>query len=526
MRSGSERAIVSDGGRGAPIAQAVLDSLTSHVAVIDRDGVITAVNRAWNSFARENGDANLVGTGAGTNYLGVLRTSAENGSEDALAALRGISDVMESRKTDFSLEYPCFAPDTPRWFSMHATPLDGGGVVVSHTNITERKLAELKVEEALNREAAARLRTEAAERVLAAVVENVPVGIILVSSTGEIVLLNSAGRQIVGMQFNELPLSAHNINQWPLYSTDSGEPIGIHDQPLARALRGETVTGCESIVNRLDGSGQARIQESAVPLLDATDTVGGAVAVFADVTEERDLEDQRESFISNAAHDLKGPLTTIKGFAQLLRRQVERNGQLTGERAIETLNQIDRTATRLATQVSELQDVASIRTGKPLRLTLTETHVVALVRRVVAQYRESDESHRFELDLPADEIHARWDASRIERVLQNLLQNAVKYSAGGTEIVVRVRQDGEDVVIEVADHGIGIPARDLPHVFERYFRGSNVTERVGGTGIGLAGVYQIATQHGGEATVESREGQGTTFTIRLPREAPEDEGGF
>jgi signal transduction histidine kinase len=119
------------------------------------------------------------------------------------------------------------------------------------------------------------------------------------------------------------------------------------------------------------------------------------------------------------------------------------------------------------------------------------------------------------------------DRSRIERVLTNLLGNAIKFSPDGGEIVVRVEQDIDDerawAVLTVVDRGIGIPAADLPHVFERYRRGGNVTGQIAGSGIGLSAAQQIVAQHGGTITVESVEGEGTTVTVKLPLDAPSTE---
>jgi signal transduction histidine kinase len=113
-----------------------------------------------------------------------------------------------------------------------------------------------------------------------------------------------------------------------------------------------------------------------------------------------------------------------------------------------------------------------------------------------------------------------WDAARLEPALDNLVDNAVEYSPDGGDVTVRVRVEGDAAVVRVADRGIGIPAADLPRVFERLHRGANVAGRIDGTGIGLARVRQTVAQHGGTVDVQSREGHGSTVTVRLPLAAP------
>ena len=119
-----------------------------------------------------------------------------------------------------------------------------------------------------------------------------------------------------------------------------------------------------------------------------------------------------------------------------------------------------------------------------------------------------------------------WDADRLTRVLENLVANAVKYSPAGSTVVVRVDReeapDGPLAVLSVADQGVGIPAADLPHIFERFRRGGNVAGRIAGSGLGLWGSQRIVAQHGGTIAIDSTEGRGTTVTVRLPLEVGEE----
>lgn len=240
-------------------------------------------------------------------------------------------------------------------------------------------------------------------------------------------------------------------------------------------------------------------------------------------TEQRraaSLTAERDEFLSAAAHDLKTPLTTLKGLAQVLKRRVTREGDLDRGQLLDGLKRIDQTATRMTELINELLDVSRMQTGRALVLNLRSVDLADLVPRIVSDHREMVDHHRVQVQVINPRVVGEWDADRLDRVVANLLSNAVKYSPDGGDITVSVREerDGDSGwgVVTVRDEGLGIPAHDLPHVFERFHRGSNVVDRISGTGIGLAGARQIVEQHGGSITVESREGEGSTFSIRLP----------
>jgi len=228
----------------------------------------------------------------------------------------------------------------------------------------------------------------------------------------------------------------------------------------------------------------------------------------------------RDQFLASVAHDLKNPLGAIRGYAQLLRRQVARANGLGVERLVQGLTRIDSMVLRAVAQIDELLDVARLRANQSLELNTTPTDLVALARNVVQEYQESTPHHRIRIDATVDELLGVWDASRLDRVLANLLSNAIKYSASDSEIEVRVALDDRRseswATLSVRDRGIGIPAADLPRLFEPFYRASNAIGRKPGTGLGLAGARHIVEQHGGQIEVESQEGVGSTFTIRLP----------
>jgi signal transduction histidine kinase len=139
---------------------------------------------------------------------------------------------------------------------------------------------------------------------------------------------------------------------------------------------------------------------------------------------------------------------------------------------------------------------------------------------VAAEHQRTTQRHRLRVQTREARLIGVWDAARLGRVLDNLVANAIKYSPAGGQISIEVGHElsaaGSWAVLCVRDQGIGIPAADQPHIFERFRRGGNVVGRIAGTGIGLAGAYQIIEQHGGSIAVSSQEGAGSAFTIRLP----------
>ncbi len=232
---------------------------------------------------------------------------------------------------------------------------------------------------------------------------------------------------------------------------------------------------------------------------------------------------ERDELLAYIAHDLKNPLTALLAATQLLQRRLRGPATIDLERLQRGLGTIEQTAMRLAAQLNELQDVASLQAGQPLDLQWHGTDLVALVERVVAIRQAATEQHQIRIDTPLADLLCICDPFRIERVITNLLANAVKYSPHGGEITVVITREMNEAadwaMVEVRDHGMGIPAADLPHIFERFYRGQNVAGQ-SGSGLGLASAQAIIVQHGGEVSVASELGQGSVVTVRLPLKPP------
>jgi signal transduction histidine kinase len=253
-------------------------------------------------------------------------------------------------------------------------------------------------------------------------------------------------------------------------------------------------------------------------MLEADSTQGRRILVaMEDITARLEARHERQTFMDSLAHDLRNPVAAIRGEGQLLSRRAQR-GALDVERIARGLDVIERSTGQMIQIIDEMVDTVYLDAGQPLDLRLETVDLGEFVAATVAnmQAMSADRLVRTDVRQPVV-VHA--DPARLRRVIDNVVGNAIKYSPGGGTVSVTIDriQDrrGEGAVIEVADQGIGIPAVDLPHVFERFHRGSNV-DGIYGSGIGLSGVQQLVEQHEGQISLTSIEGKGTCFTIWLP----------
>jgi signal transduction histidine kinase len=232
----------------------------------------------------------------------------------------------------------------------------------------------------------------------------------------------------------------------------------------------------------------------------------------------------RDALLAALAHDLKTPLTATRGLAQLLLRGAARGRPPTAEGLAQRLEQIMAAADRATALVDGQLDLARAQFARPLTLAPRSTDLIALTRRVVAEQTLLAARHSFRLITDQPALFVPIDAPQIERVLTNLVSNAIKYSPTGGDVTLTLAIEAlagaSCAVLAVADTGIGIPAVDLPHIGEPFRRGTNALGQIAGTGLGLASTRQIVEAHGGTLTLASVEGVGTVVTVRLPLPAP------
>jgi PAS domain S-box-containing protein len=384
------------------------------------------------------------------------------------------------------------------------------GIVLS--TITANMRAEDLVQEQ-----AARAEAEYGLARLRQVVDVMPEAILIADANGRVYLSNAAAAEIMGVVPETVTLEADGA---PGARRVDGAAHLPTDHPLARAVfHSEVVRGEQLIITNAITGHDVPILVNSAPLSDGQGHPAGGVAVFQDISPLRDLDRQKDEFLAAISHDLKTPATIIKGNANLLQRALARADQDGSAQFSEGLEVIDESTAQLVRLVDELLDLTRLRMGHELELDVGPADLIKIVRRLATEYQKISPRHAIHFESDAPRVLGDWDEARVERIVGNLISNAVKYSPKGGEISIHVSQEERDhlgwAILVVRDNGIGIPPLEIERVFEPYYRASNTAGTVSGSGIGLAGTRHIVEQHGGVITVESEVGD-TTFTVRLP----------
>lgn len=238
---------------------------------------------------------------------------------------------------------------------------------------------------------------------------------------------------------------------------------------------------------------------------------GATLVVIRDVTQQRQLESMRRDFVANASHELKTPAATIQAAAETLRRAAEDDPAAVPRFA----RQLEREAVRLSRIVADLLDLSRLESGSSLDDLVS---LGAAAREERQRLDEAADAVGVTLEIEADgERPLRGSQQDLALLVRNLVDNAIRYSHEGGQVRVEIDSDDREVTLRVKDTGIGIPSKDIPRVFERFYRVDRARSReTGGTGLGLAIVKHVVENHGGTIEVDSELGRGTTFMIRFP----------
>lgn len=287
----------------------------------------------------------------------------------------------------------------------------------------------------------------------------------------------------------------------------------LFDRALATGHTVELETQ-QKVVQHFVQNDERYFRPQAVPILDSDTQVAGVILIIRDITELQQQDELKRGLISTVSHQLRTPLTSIRMAVHLLLE--EKVGSLNNTQA-ELLLAAREDSERLNTILTNLLDISRIESGKiEMRFQAVSPHIVVLEATEPFRRMAEDQGVSLQITMPEDVPDIWVDRAQIEQVISNLLTNALRYTSPGGHISVSGLQDEDLVIFSVSDTGKGIPAKYLPRIFDPFFRvpgGSKET----GAGLGLAIVKEIVEAHGGSVSVESREGEGTTFRFSLKR---------
>lgn len=362
---------------------------------------------------------------------------------------------------------------------------------------------------------------------LSSILRSMTDAVITLDANGSVMLTNPQGEKIV-QEWSTIEWSEDDeetrrfrkpdtaLGDWGLmsYSNPYSSPIPVPLIPLFEAVVDESSEAATKL------HVQNGVWSVAMTPLYTSDQVRGAVAVLRDVTEEERLDKLRKDFVANVSHELRTPISMLQGYSEALLDDIPS----TPEERVELVQVIHDESLRMGRLVRDLLDLARMEAGH-LELVFREVEFDSLVRRMHRKFAVMAKERGITLTAALPEeplILGRGDEDRLEQVLTNLLDNAFRHTASGACIAIKVEtavyKDRPAIRIEVSDEGQGIPADDLPFIFERFYKADKARTRgsSGGTGLGLAIVKNIVDAHHGSVTVQSALGQGTTFTLLLP----------
>lgn len=486
-----------------------LDAMSAHIAILDEEGTILQVNHAWREFAELN-QYNDPDCGVGLNYLNTCDRIGVS-VRDAATVAQGIQDVIGQKINEFYLEYPCHTPQEQRWYVVRVTRFEWYNsirLIVAHQNVTELKRIQIKLEEN-------QARTQA-------ILDNVVDGIITLNGQG---VIETANRMAEG-----------------IFQYAHDEMIGRHIEDLIAdeyhiADRGYTTEflvtlnkmGHDVLGRRKDGSHfPMYIALSKMEIERRTIFTG----IVQDITErkrleaeiiererlsmalekERELRRLKDRFMSMMSHELRTPLASIRLASDMLKKYGDRATEEEKRDSIENIEAQVRYLSELISDVLTISKTEFMAQDLDMESYDLETYLRDIVEELEWTHSET---HTLTYTGPGRRVEAFFDRRLLRYTINNLLTNALKYSAEGTEVTLELSREGSNAVIRVSDQGIGIPEDDLMRLFEPFHRAANV-DRYQGTGLGLAIAKQVADLHKGTISVKSRVGEGTTFTVTLP----------
>lgn len=341
---------------------------------------------------------------------------------------------------------------------------------------------------------------------LTTLIENVGSALILIDSRGYINLINRTYKEIFDVKESENPYKLYyEVIEHPEICKVI-EEIFMTEQKIKRQL---------ILPLKIE---RRHFEVYGVPIIGTNDVWKGILLVFHDITEIKKLEQMRKDFVSNVSHELKTPITSIKGFSETLL-----DGAMEDRETLEAfLNIILKESDRLQYLIYDLLELSKIE-NEGFRLSIQPFNLIHSLEEVITLMTGKAEEKGIHLLFhhPDKEVILEGDVYRLKQVFINIISNALIYTSRGGSVTIEVTETPHKVKIQIKDTGMGIEKEEIPRIFERFYRVNKARDRIsGGTGLGLAIVKHILEVHKGKVTVDSEVGKGTTFTIELMKKFP------
>jgi two-component system, NtrC family, sensor histidine kinase KinB len=380
-------------------------------------------------------------------------------------------------------------------------------------------ILSVSVSAKMHREAALTERAQTHLAELKAVIDSMDEGVIISDLGGDIVSVNNVAMQLFGFSKTDDVVGRN----W----TDVARHLEFHhldrrlaapeEHPLMRVVNGETLAGIELLVHRSDESEMWAGSYSGRPVVGAGGGTILAVLTVRDVTSQKQAEQFRNEFVALVSHDLRTPLTSLMGYAELLQRRLTDEGH---EREAASAASVLASARRMNAMIQELLESTRLQAGT-MELDIEPTDLCQFLDEVSHRVGSLQDQARLTVECRYQGPPIAADRGRIERVVANLVTNSLKYSSPESSILVEAVPGDGEAIISVEDHGHGISSDELPHVFERFYR-TQSTRKADGLGLGLYISKLIVDAHGGRIWAESELGKGSRFSFSLPLAAVGD----
>lgn len=366
--------------------------------------------------------------------------------------------------------------------------------------------------EVLVKERTEQLATE--KELLSVTLSGMSDGVIAVDSEKRIMLFNKVAEDLAGWKFEQI--QGKPVDE--IFQLIDEKTKNTVQNPVDKVLSSgqiEAGTNHDALITR-DGS-EHPISVTASPIRRNDGTMIGIVMVFRDVSQEREIDRMKDDFVSSVSHELRTPLTSIKAYTDAILCDPDMPEQTRRE----FLSIIDEGSNRLANLIEDILEVSRIESGT-VRIVREPVDIAAVINRILLalQPLADRKNIRLKTDIVGELGELQSDKSRIQSVVTNLVNNAIKFTPEQGSVSIFAQRRDEELLIRISDTGMGIPREALTKIFDRFYRVHRPGKQIQGTGLGLAIVKKIVTMHNGRIEVESQVNQGTTFTIFLPLTSP------